>query len=139
MVEHLQLDARELLLGVVDQKLLSAAETETAPSIPWFAAIQGFKSKKDLAGLAPKGGFVPAEAIERVVTQIGETQKATRELNGRIDSSLDGVLVGAVNVFSIVRATVQCWIGVVEAGRVSATEQGVDNLSLSLRELGGAA
>ena len=100
MVEHLRLDARELLLGVVDQKLLSAAETETAPSIPWFAAIQGFKSKKDLAGLAPKGGFVPAEAIERVVAQIGETQKATGELNARIDSSLDG-LVGAVNVFSI--------------------------------------
>jgi hypothetical protein len=53
-----------------------------APSIPWFAAIQGIKSKKDLAGLAPKGSFISAEAVECVVGQIGESQKATRELGG---------------------------------------------------------
>ena len=53
--------------------VLAAAEAETAPSIPWFAAIQGIKRKQDLAGLAPKGCFISAEAVERVVGQIGET------------------------------------------------------------------
>jgi hypothetical protein len=42
-------------------------------------AIQDIKSKKDLAGLAPKGRFISTEAVKRVVGQIGETQKATRE------------------------------------------------------------
>jgi hypothetical protein len=46
---------------------------EMAPSILWFAAIQDIKSKKDLSGLAPKGCFISAEAVERVVGQIGET------------------------------------------------------------------
>ena len=34
-------------------------------------------------GLAPKGCFISAEAVESAVRQIGETQKAARELNGR--------------------------------------------------------
>ena len=40
----------------------------------WFAAIQGIEREQDLAGLAPQGCFVSAEAIEREVGQIGETQ-----------------------------------------------------------------
>ena len=43
-----------------------------------FAVIQGVQRKQDLAGLTPKCCFIPAEAIECVVGQIGETQKATR-------------------------------------------------------------
>ena len=69
-----------------------------APSIPWFAAIQDIKSKKDLAGLAPEGCFISAEAVERVVGQIGETQKATRELSGRIDIRFDRFRHGAARL-----------------------------------------
>ena len=39
-----------------------------APSVPWFAAIQGIKRNQILAGLAPKGCFI--SAVER--GQIGE-------------------------------------------------------------------
>ena len=42
-----------------------------------------------LAGLAPKGCFISAEAVEREVGQIGETQKATRELVGSTLGSTD--------------------------------------------------
>ena len=44
-----------------------AAEMETAPSILWFAAIQGIKRNQDLADLAPKDCFIAVEAVERVV------------------------------------------------------------------------
>src|SRR5208282_1060438 len=56
--------------------------TETTASLLWFATIQRIESKQDLACLAPKGSFISAEAVEREVRQIGETQKATRELSG---------------------------------------------------------
>src|SRR6476660_4334293 len=54
-----------------------------APSIPWFAATQDIKCEQNLTGLVPKGCFISAEAVESSVRQIGETQKAARELNGR--------------------------------------------------------
>jgi hypothetical protein len=38
-----------------------------------------------VAGLAPQGCFIAAEAIEREVGQIGETQKATREIGSGIN------------------------------------------------------
>ena len=41
--------------------------------------------------MAPKGRFIAAEAVEREVGQIGKTQEATRELNGRIDPRSDGI------------------------------------------------
>ena len=44
------------------------------------AATQDIKCKQNLASLAPKGCFISAEAVEGAVRQIGETQKATREL-----------------------------------------------------------
>ena len=56
---------------------MQPADTETAPSIQGFAAIQDIKCKQNLAGLA-------VEAVERVVGQIGETQEATRDLSGGI-------------------------------------------------------
>ena len=60
--------ARRLtLLGTVDRQSLPAAETETAPSVLWFAAIQGIKRNQDLADLAPKHCFIAAEAVEFVV------------------------------------------------------------------------
>jgi hypothetical protein len=60
-------------------------DTEAACSFLWFVAIQGIKRKQDLTGLAPKACFIAAQAIQREVGQIGKTQKATRELNGRSD------------------------------------------------------
>ena len=47
-----------------------------------FAPIQCFERIKDAAGLTPQRCFISAEAIEREVGQIGETQKAARELDG---------------------------------------------------------
>src|SRR5208282_5331850 len=40
---------------------------------------------QDLAGLAPKDCFIPAEPVERVAGQIGQTQKATCEVSGGIN------------------------------------------------------
>ena len=39
-------------LGFVGRQSLPAAESETAASILWFAAIQGIKRKQDLVDLA---------------------------------------------------------------------------------------
>ena len=47
-----------------------------------FAAIQFFQRVKDSAGLAPKRRFIAAEPIKREVRKVGETQKATGELDG---------------------------------------------------------
>jgi hypothetical protein len=55
-----------------------------ACSFLWFAAIQGIERKQDLTGLAPKRHLIAAQAIEREVG-IGQTQKATGELSGRIN------------------------------------------------------
>jgi hypothetical protein len=46
-----------------------------------LAAIQYFKRVKDSAGLAPKRRFIAAEPIKREVRKVGETQKATGELD----------------------------------------------------------
>ena len=62
--------AKLSFLVLVDQ-ILPTADTVTVPSIVWSAAIQGVQCKQDLSGLAPKRCFVPAEAIEGVVGQIG--------------------------------------------------------------------
>ena len=66
---------------------LPTANTETAPSFLWFATIQCIESKQDLAGLAPKGCFIPAKPVERVAWQIGQTQKTTRKVGGGIWSA----------------------------------------------------
>jgi hypothetical protein len=60
----------------------------TVRSALWFAAIQIFEREQDLAGLAPKGCFTPAELIERVLGQVGEAQKPTRALKLRNSSFL---------------------------------------------------
>ena len=118
--------ARLILIASVGRQLLPTADAETALSILWFAAIQGIKRKQDLAGLAPKGCFIPAEAIECVVGQIGETQKATRELSGRINCRSDSFRHGAGHDFCSICDTVRFRR---EADRVSPPEQRIDNLS----------
>ena len=89
------------------RQLLSTADAETAPSFLRFAAIQGIECKQDLANVAPKGCFISTEAIERVVGQIGETQKATRELSVMIDGRVDKCRIGAGHGFRTVCAAVR--------------------------------
>jgi len=56
-------------------------EPSTAPSLLGLAAIHYFKRVKDSAGLAPKSRFVAAKPIKGEVGKVGETQKATSELD----------------------------------------------------------
>ena len=63
---------------------MPATNPETAPSFYWFATIQCIESKQDLAGLAPKDCFIAAETVERAAGQIGQSQKTTYEVGGRI-------------------------------------------------------
>ena len=105
---------------------MSAAEMETAASFLWFAAIQDIEHKQDLAGLAPKGRIVSAEAIERIVGQIGETQKATREVSARIDGMIDRFLPRTVHGFGAVCAAVGYW-NLIETARVSPPERRMNN------------
>jgi hypothetical protein len=46
-----------------------------------LAAIQYFERLKDLTGLSPKRRFIAAEPIKGEVGKVGETQKATGELD----------------------------------------------------------
>ncbi len=103
-----------------------AIKTETACSFLRFATIQGIESKQDPTGLAPQGCFIAAEAIEREVGQIGETQEASREVsvgsNGRFDSFRPPVGYGFCSSGDVVRCRI-------ETDRVSPPEQRVDNFS----------
>ena len=123
-------------LGLVDQEFSPTADTETALSIPWFAAIQGIKRKQNVAGLAPKGCFISAEAIDRVVSQIGETQKATRELSGGIDGRFDRFRRGAGGGFCSVRDVRRSGVAV-ETDRLGPAEQRIDNLARCRVNLAG--
>jgi hypothetical protein len=73
-----------IVVASVGRPVLPTTDAETAPSLLWFATIQGIQSKQDLAGLAPKDRFIPAQPVERVAWQIGQTQKATCEVGGGI-------------------------------------------------------
>ena len=81
--------------------------TETAPSILRFAAIQCVEGKQELADLAPKNGFVPAEPVVRAARQIGEPQEAARELGGGIE-----VQRGTVHRFCFGGDAVRCLLRV---------------------------
>src|ERR1035438_471551 len=63
------------------------AAPEPAPSLLRFATLQCVEGEQDLAGLAPKDGFIAAEPVERVVWLIGKAQEATRKVGGRIERS----------------------------------------------------
>jgi hypothetical protein len=59
--------------------------------------------------LAPKGCCISAEAVERIIGQIGETQKATGELNGGNDGKFDRSRRGAGEGFCSVRDGRRSW------------------------------
>jgi hypothetical protein len=53
----------------VRRQVSPATDTETAPSLLWFTAIQCIKSKQDLGGLAPKDCFIGSLAYARMKIQ----------------------------------------------------------------------
>ena len=65
-----------IVVASIGRQVWPATDTETAPSLLWLATIQCIEREQDLSGLAPQGCFIAAEAIEREVGQIGETQKS---------------------------------------------------------------
>jgi hypothetical protein len=91
---------------------LSATDGETASSILGFATIQGIEGKQDLADLAPKDGLIPAEPVEREVGQIGEAQKATREVGGGIDRLRAGAGQSLRSLCDAVRCSIGVGVGV---------------------------
>ena len=83
-----------MLIARRDYQFLPSADAKMPP-LPWFAAIQVVERKQDLGDLAPESCFISAEAIECEVRKIGETQKATGEISGRIGGHFSGFRPGA--------------------------------------------
>ena len=115
-----------IVVASVGRQLWPAADAETASSFLRFATIQCIERKQDLADLAPKHCFMSAEAIEREVGQIGETQKATCEVSGGIDGRFDRFRPRGGCGFCYVRDAVRCRI---ETDVVSSPEQRIDYVS----------
>ena len=69
---------------LVNGSLVPIAEEEMATSVLRSLSAQCIERNHGLASLTPKDGFVPAKPVERMAWQIGETQKATREVGARI-------------------------------------------------------
>jgi hypothetical protein len=84
--------------------------------------MQCIESKQVLARLAPKDCFIPAESVERVAGQIGQTQKATCEVGGGIDRFRPRAGSGFRSVCDAVR----CSIGV-GIDKISPHEPCIDN------------
>ena len=127
-----------IFFGLVGRQVLPVAGMEMALPILWFAAIQSIKRNQDLADLARKVYFVAVEAVERVVGQIGETQKATRELSIGMDGMLAGFSHEAGHDFRFVGNAVRRRI-VVQTARVSPPKRRIDDLSMGPDEVGGPA
>ena len=73
---------RELVAGgsfAIDVSF--ASWPNAAHSLLRLAAIQYFERVKDLTGLSPERRFIAAEPIKGEVGKVGETQKATGELD----------------------------------------------------------
>ena len=97
---------RSIVVASIPRVVLLATDTEPGSSFPWLATIQCIESEEYLAGLTPQGCFISAEAIEREVGQIGEAQKALREVGARIDRMFDKFLPRALDRFvQFVRAS----------------------------------
>jgi hypothetical protein len=100
----------------------------TVPSLLRLAAIQYFERVKDSAGLAPKCRFIAAETVERDIGPISETQKATRELNGRID----GTEVGRASAEFVMSCNARF-----QLTESAPSEQCIDDLAGSRENLAG--
>jgi hypothetical protein len=104
-----------IVVASIGRQVLPVTDTETAPSLLWFATIQCIESEQDPAGLAPQSCFISAEAVECEVGQIGETQKATREVSVGFNGRFDRPWVGFCSVGDVVRRRV-------DTGRISPPE-----------------
>jgi hypothetical protein len=62
---------------------LICAKPKTTTTLLRLAPIKRHECVKNPASLAPKGRFIPTEAIECEIGQIGETQKAAGQLDSR--------------------------------------------------------
>ncbi len=91
----------------------------TAPSFLWFAAIQSIERKKDSADLAREGCFIAAEAVERVIGQIGQTQEAACEIECMMDVRPDRFQPRAEHGFCCTGRAFRCQIAI-EIDGVSA-------------------
>jgi hypothetical protein len=65
------------------------SKSVTAHSLLWFTPIQCIEREENPTGLTPKCGFVSAEAIESEIGEIGQTQKASGELDGFVSFHLE--------------------------------------------------
>ncbi len=86
--------------------------------------------------MAPEGCFISAEAVEGVVGQIGQTQKAAGKLSGRIDGRFDRFRTRAGCGFGSDSVADRRRI-MIETGRVSSPKQRIDNFSLDRLNLAG--
>ena len=93
------IERSSIVVASVGRQVLPASDAETAASFLWLTAIQGIERKQDTADLAPKTCFISAEAVEREAGQIGETQKATREVSARTDGMINRFLPRAGHSF----------------------------------------
>jgi hypothetical protein len=111
-----------MVVAFIYRQVVPATDREAPPSILWFATIQCIERNQDLAGLAPKDGFIAAEPVERVAGQIGQSQKATREVGGGINGFRPSAGLG----FRFVCDAVRCSIAV-GIDKISLAEPCVDN------------
>ena len=81
-----------------------------------------------MPGLASQGCFISAEAVERVAGQIGETQKATREVSGGFDGKFPRFRTRVGYRSSSVRDVVRCRCGF-DIDRFGPPEYRLDNVS----------
>ena len=72
--------------------------------------------------MAPEGCFIPAESVECIVGQIGETQKAMREFGVGIDRFRPGI----GQRFRSARVAMRLRNGI-ETARVNLPEHRIDN------------
>ena len=105
-----------------------------APSVLWFAAIQCVERKQDLADLAPKGRFISAELVKRIVGQIGETQKAMRQVGVGIDRFRPGIRQNVCSARVAIRFLIE-----IETDRVQPARTSHKQFSETPGEVGATA
>ena len=89
---------------LVNGSLVPIAEVEMATSVLRSLSAQCIERNHGLASLTPKDGFVSAKPVERIAWQIGETQKATREVGARIGRIWRGAGCGPTPASQIVQS-----------------------------------
>jgi hypothetical protein len=100
------------LASLVSWPFLPVADERPTPSFLWFAAMQSIECQKHLADLTPKRRLISTEAVQGVVGHVGDTQKAAREIWGRMDGSSEGFPPELLTGFRCFGGLVRCRIPV---------------------------